>query len=81
MEMIQNKIAYHNLQIFSLRERFGADSSFSQNRIKELEEIRESLQKTLRQAEELGLAVDIDCPINVRLTIRPTEKNQPGPLN
>ena len=72
MEMIQNKIAYHNLQIFSQRVRFGeADTSASQKRIEELMVIKENLQKTLRQAEDLGLSVELDCPINVKLVAYP----------
>jgi hypothetical protein len=67
LEIINNKINYHNLQIFSIQERFNGDASHSEKRVKELLKISKALKKTLAAAEKKGSMVEIYCPINIRV--------------
>ncbi len=67
LEIINNKINYHNLQIFSIKERFNGDASHSEKRVKELSKISKALKKTLATAEKKGSMIEIDCPINIRV--------------
>lgn len=50
LSLLQNKISYHNMEALSTQIRFGGDVSRSEKRIKELEEISESLTAFLTEA-------------------------------
>ena len=67
LEMINRKINYYNLQVFSIKERFNADVSKSEKRIKELTKIGKSLKKVLDSADKKGQRVEIICPIEIKL--------------
>jgi hypothetical protein len=67
LEIINNKINYHNRQIFSISERFNGDVSHSEKRIKALLKTSNSLKKILMAAEKKGYAVQIDCPIKIKI--------------
>lgn len=65
LEMINNKINYHNLRVFSMKERFNEDSSHSDKRIEELKLLAKQLRKTLESVEQDNQLVEIDCTINL----------------
>lgn len=67
LEIINNKISYHNLQIHSITERFGGDTSLSEKRIKKLLMTGKALKKALAAAEKKGLNVEVYCPIEIKL--------------
>lgn len=67
LEIINNKINYHNLQIHSITERFGGDTSLSEKRIKKLLKTGKALKKVFAAAEKKGLNVEIYCPIEIKL--------------
>jgi len=67
LEIINNKINYHQLQVFSIKERFNGDVSHSEKRIKELTKIGKSLRKSLSAAEKKGHRVEIHCPIEIKV--------------
>jgi hypothetical protein len=67
LEIINNKINYHHLHVFSVKERFNGDVSHSEKRIKELTKIGKSIRKTLDTAEKKGLRVEIHCPIEIKV--------------
>ena len=67
LEIVQNKIEYHNRHIFSIRERFNGDTSHSEKRIKELTKIGTSIKKLFAEVEKKGLLVEISCPITVKV--------------
>ena len=62
-----NKINYHHLQVFSIKERFNGDVTHSEKRIKELTKIGKSLRKTLSAAEKKGYQIEIHCPIEIKV--------------
>ena len=67
LDIINNKINYHHLHVFSVKERFNGDVSHSEKRIKELTKIGKSIRKTLDTAEKKGLRVEIHCPIEIKV--------------
>jgi len=67
LDIINNKINYHHLQVFSIKERFNGDVSHSEKRIKELTKLGKSIKKTLATAEKKGLRVEIHCPIEIKV--------------
>jgi hypothetical protein len=67
LEIINNKINYHNLQIHSITERFGGDTSLSEKRIKKLLKTAKALKKVFAVAEKKGLNVEIYCPIEIKM--------------
>ncbi len=67
LEIINNKINYHHLQVFSIKERFNGDVTHSEKRIKELTKIGKSLRKTLSAAEKKGYQIEIHCPIEIKV--------------
>jgi flagellar biosynthesis component FlhA len=50
LSLLQNKISYHNMEALSTQIRFGGDVSRSERRIRELEQIRQSLTAFLTEA-------------------------------
>jgi hypothetical protein len=67
LELINNKINYHNRQIFSIKERFNGDASSSEKRIKVLLKTAKALKKTLESAQKKGLRVELHCPIEIKV--------------
>lgn len=67
LEIINNKINFHNLQIHSITERFGGNTSVSEKRIKKLVKTGKALKKVLASAEKKGQKVEIYCPIEIKL--------------
>jgi len=67
LEIINNKINFHNLQIHSITERFGGDTSLSEKRIKKLIKTGTALKKVLAAAEKKGQRVDVYCPIEIKI--------------
>ncbi len=67
LEIINNKINYHNLHIHSITERFGGDTSLSEKRIKKLLKTGKALKKVFAAAEKKGLNVEVYCPIEIKL--------------
>jgi len=67
LEIINNKINFHHLQIHSITERFGGDTSISEKRIKKLVSTGNALKKVLADAEKNGQMVDVYCPIEIKL--------------
>lgn len=72
LELIHNKIRYHQLQIFSIHERSNGDSAASEKRILELKQVAEDLKEILQQAEDHQQMVEISCPIQIKIKGIPT---------
>ncbi len=64
-ELISSKINYHNMEAFSIKERFNGDTSYSEKRIKELKEARKSLENIVGYAAEKGLKLKIESVIEI----------------
>lgn len=67
LEIINNKINYHNRHIHSITERFGGNTSLSEKRIKKLLKTGKALRKVFASAEKKGMNVQVYCPIEIKL--------------
>lgn len=67
MQLISDKINYHNVEMLSIYEHFNGDVSNSVKRIHELSEAKESLRELLEQAEQEGYDLVIEGNININL--------------
>jgi hypothetical protein len=64
--LIGDKIKFHNLQILSLQERFGIDSSHSEQRIKELKKAKLQAKDLILQARDAGYTIQIEGDIKIK---------------
>jgi len=64
--LIGDKIKFHNLQILSLQERFGIDSSHSEQRIKELKKVKLQAKDLILQARDAGYTIQIEGDIKIK---------------
>ncbi|MEP7232335.1 MAG: hypothetical protein ABI691_18885 [Ginsengibacter sp.] len=64
-DLISSKINYHNMEAFSIKERFNGDTSYSEKRIKELKEARKSLEDIVGYAAGKGLKLKVESVIEV----------------
>lgn len=67
LEMLHNKINFHNRQIQSIQEQTGRDTSLSENRIDELFNTTEKVKELLLSAAKQGLSVRIECPLLIQI--------------
>lgn len=70
MALINDKIKFLNLKVFSLTERFGSDTSKYEQRIVELREEKNQLQLKLKALENSDNMVEIDCHIHLKIKER-----------
>lgn len=64
--LIGDKIKFHNLQVLSLQERFGIESTHSEQRIKELKEAKIQAKDLILQARDAGYTIQIEGDIKIR---------------
>lgn len=65
--LINSKINYHNLQAFSIRERFSGDVSHLNKRVEALKNVCEDLKEILDYAEKNRMELKIDGVINIEM--------------
>ncbi len=65
LSLVKNKIDYHSREKFSDRERHGKDPALSAKRLQELTALQDSLNRFLASAAESGLALEINCRIEI----------------
>ena len=63
--LIGDKIKFHNLQILSLQERFGLDTSHSEERICELKDAKNHAKDLILEARDQGYQIQIDGAIQI----------------
>jgi len=63
--LVNSKINYHNLEAFSIKERFNGDVSHSERRIEELKSVNMSLTTIINFASEKGLHLKINSCIEI----------------
>lgn len=63
LEMLHNKINFHNKQIQRIQEQTGGDTIYSENRIDELFDTTEKIKEILLEAESNNQLIHIECPI------------------
>ncbi len=64
-DLISRKINYHQIELFSNEERFGNDLSNSISRIKQLNDIKNSLHEIIAYASENGMSLKIESRIHI----------------
>lgn len=67
MALLNDKIKFLNLKVFSLQERFGADTYQLEKRIAELKEEKNQLQLKLKALENKHQMIEIDCRIHLKI--------------
>lgn len=66
-DLIGSKINFHNMERFSIRERFNGDTSQHDKRISELNEAKKYVESVLKRAEEEGKRLKLEGTIKIRL--------------
>jgi len=64
--LIGDKIKFHNLQILSLQERFGLDTSHSEARILELKAAKNETKDLILEARDQGYQIEINGSIEIK---------------
>lgn len=64
-KLINDKITYHQLLLFSHEERFGADVNNSRTRIAELTDMKSRLEEAILEAQEKGYQLSIQSDIRI----------------
>lgn len=67
LQMLNNKIKFHDLKTWSSRERFGKPDAFSEGRLKSLKESRKKLEQLLAEStgEERTITINSTIEINI----------------
>lgn len=63
--LINYKINYHQMELFSRVERFGKDLSNSKKRIEELREVAGSLKKIIDSTSDKEKILQINCSVEI----------------
>jgi len=66
-ELISRKINYHQMEMFSNKERFSSDTSNSVQRIEELKATQKSLKDIIDYANEQQQQLQIDSFIEIKI--------------
>lgn len=67
MALINDKIKFLNMKVFSLQERFGIDTYKLEKRIAELKEEKNHLLTELKSPENKHNLIEIDCHIHLKI--------------
>jgi hypothetical protein len=67
LALLNSKINYHNLQAFSIRERYSGDVSHIDKRVEELKAVCEELREVLDYADNNNIKLKIDSTINIEM--------------
>ena len=65
--MISNKINYHTIEIFSIKERNIGDYSFSAKRVEELKQMDQALRDLIVQATAEKKKLQVSARIDIQL--------------
>ncbi|MFN3755630.1 MAG: hypothetical protein ACK4RM_01620 [Flavobacterium sp.] len=65
LSLINSKIQYHQLEIFSMQERFGIEATHSINRIEELKLTTRDVKEIIKEAESLGLKLKVTSIVEI----------------
>lgn len=65
LSLINSKIQYHQLEIFSMQERFGIEATHSINRIEELKLTTRDVKEIIKEAESQGLKLKVTSIVEI----------------
>lgn len=69
--LFHNKMQFHSMASFSIRERTGEDVSFHKQRIVELAKSLDQILAVIHLAKTEGLYLNISCDVKIILTENP----------
>lgn len=64
--VLDDKIRFHNIRILSIQERFGGDTSASENRLRELKAAKAKVSQILAEAKAANLDLEIFSCIDIK---------------
>jgi hypothetical protein len=67
LALLNDKIKFLQMKIFSLQERMGADTHHLEKRVDELKEEKTQLLSKIKELGEKEYAVDIDCHVYLKV--------------
>ena len=67
MRIVSDSLAYHSLQSFSSKERFGLPDTDSERKVKELNHFKNNVSELLDYAKDRGLQLRVEASVNVSL--------------
>ena len=67
MTLINDKINFHQLNVWSHRERFGEDNPVVVKRVEELSQTKEDIAQMIEEAAAMGLKLSINSNIEIEL--------------
>ena len=67
LALINDKIKFLNQRIFSLKERFGADTYKLERRVAELKDERQQLLTQFEKIKGMDCSIEIDCHVHMKI--------------
>lgn len=67
LDMLNNKIKFHNRQLQIIQEQGSGDPAHSEKRIDELYDLTEKVKTLLTEAEKNDQKIEIECPLILRV--------------
>lgn len=67
LQLINNKINFHNLKNWSSHERFGKPDAYSEQRLKKLEESRKKVEKFISDLDDGEHTITINSTIEINI--------------
>ncbi len=67
LALLNDKIKFLQMKIFSLQERLGADTQHLEKRVNELKQEKTQLLSKIKELGEKEYAVDIDCHVYLKV--------------
>lgn len=71
--LVNSKIKFHSTESFGIRIRTDGDTSYHENRIKQLEQTKIDIRKLLDYADTNKMSLHIDGDIEIKLIIESEE--------
>ncbi|MEO8761674.1 MAG: hypothetical protein ABI388_09605 [Bacteroidia bacterium] len=66
-DFFRSKINYHNISAFGIHVRTGRDSLLDKNRVKELKQSLNYLNKIIKEAKKNNMKLTIICDVKIKL--------------
>ncbi|MFN4198027.1 MAG: hypothetical protein ACK4FS_03270 [Flavobacterium sp.] len=66
LSLINSKIQYHQVEIFSMEERFGIEATQSKDRIEELKLSVRDIQEIIKEASDAGMKLKVTSTVKIQ---------------
>jgi hypothetical protein len=68
---LSDKIKFHHLRIFSIKERFNGDTSHSEERIIELTSAQKTVQELIKEAKAGDFQLEVVGEVTIKFISKP----------